>query len=233
MQWSMRTLQALAVTTALFATSGCYLEVVDDGPSYPSFTRGDLTLRYAFDGRTCQQAGVDRIALRLDGTRTSEVYRDNVACDAFVHGITIEDLREDTYQVSIEARDTYGTLLYSLASARQVEVIAGVHQEYDVALSSPGGTLTVYWTFDGFGGCGTVHQLRVQLVDPDGFIFDDADYSCDFGGVSYDGLSEGLWNLRLDGIAMDGRVLFRSEPRNLVVIRGANNDYTVDLSSYR
>ncbi len=229
----MRSLHALALTTALLGTSACYVEVVDnDGPPSHAWT-GDLTLRYDFDGLRCDEAGVHRIAIRLDGRRTGEVYRDNIDCDDYAHGVTIEYLSEDSYDVSLEGRDAQGVLLYALESSTAVQVVAGAHQEYDLRIVSQGSGLTLYWTFEGLGSCGIVDEVQVQLTDPDGFIFDDSRYPCEYGGVSYDAMMEGLWALDIDGVAADGRVHYRAAPRNLVIIEGANNDYTIDLDSYR
>lgn len=223
----MRHSQLLALVLPVALTSACYVEVHDD--DFPGYRTGDLTLRYDFDGRSCTNAGVDRISVRLDGRDHGEVIRDSFDCALYEVGVTFEGLREDTYSVSIEARDLSGAVLYSL-EGRSVDVDWGTHQEYDLDVGGTGGSLTLYWTFEGWDGCPDVDELRIQLIDPDGFVYDEAGYACDFGGVTYDGLSHGVWRIGMDGLDRFGRVLYRAAPRNLVVIRGADNVYTVDLS---
>lgn len=95
------------------------------------------------------------------------------------------------------------------------------------------GDLGLYWTFDGFGGCGVVEEVRVTLLDPDGFIYDDALYDCDYEGVVYEDLDEGFWSVDLDGIDRYGRVQYRSGPQTVDVIGEAHNDYTIDLGIAR
>lgn len=226
----MRTAHALALSLPLLVGTGCYLEI-DDGPV--GYRTGDLTLRYSFGGAYCLDAGVHRIAVRLEGQRRGEVYRDSFSCARYEDGVTFEGLREDTYDVEIEGRDANGGLLYLLDSGRSVEVIWGSHQEYDVEVPDTGGALGVYWTFDGEGRCGEVYDVRVELYDSDGFVYDDALYPCDYGGVIYDVLAHGVWTVYLDGLDAMGRSVYRSGSRNVVVIRGAQNDYTIDLSSMR
>jgi hypothetical protein len=229
MSSGMRTPLATAVTAIALLSSACYVELHDD---LPDGYRGDLTVRYTFDGLRCDDAGVHRIAVRLDGESYGETYRDEVSCSAFTWGITFEDLREDTYRVHIEGRDAMGAVLYQADDVR-VDVRWGTHQEYTVEVPGAGGSLTLYWTLDGAGSCGAVDDVRVTLKDPDGFIYDDARYPCSYGGVVYDGLIEGLWRLSLDGLAADGRLLATAGPQNVVVIGSADNVYTLDLSAVR
>lgn len=224
----MRTSLVVAVTAFALTGSACYVELNDS----PDFDRGDITLRYRFDGQRCDDAGVHRISVRLDGERYGETYRDDVSCAGFTWGITLEDLREDTYRVQIEGRDAMGTVLYRVQGTR-VEVRWATHQEYDVEVPSAGGSLTVHWTFEGSGSCGAVADVRVTLEDPDGFVYDDARYPCGYGGVVYDGLIQGLWRLSLDGLDGMGRLISAAGPQNVVVIGSADNIYTLDLDSVR
>ena len=224
----MRTSLALAATAFALTGSACYVELNDPYDA----DRGDLTLRYRFDGLRCDDAGVHRISVRLDGERYGETYRDDVSCAGFAWGITLEDLQQDTYRVQIEGRDAMGTVLYRVQGAR-VEVRWATHQEYDVEVPSAGGSLTLYWTFDGSGACGAVQDVRVTLEDPDGFVYDDARYLCEYGGVAYDGLIQGLWRLTLDGLDGMDRLVATAGPQNVVVIGAADNIYTLDLGSVR
>ncbi len=225
----MRITQALVLTTALLGTTACHFEVVD-GPAPDAWT-GALTLRYAFDSQTCEQAGLDRIILRLEGQDTYEVYSESVDCSRFVDGILLEDLPEDTYLVQIDGVDAMGNTVYQLQDGVTVDVAAFVHQEYFFEVAVLGGELTVQWSFEGFGQCGEVDALRVKLRDPEGFIYEDATYPCEFGGVTYEGLEEGLWNLGLEGLSASGRVLYRSPAQNIAIIQGAHNDYNINLDS--
>lgn len=225
----MRNTHALALALPLAFATGCYVEVHDTDP--PGYRTGDLTLRYDFEGRSCLSAGVHRISVRLDGLDHGEVLRDSFDCARYEAGVTFEGLREDTYEVRIEGRDVSGALVYSLEEPRLVDVVWASHREYDVAVPGTGGALTLYWTFEGWGGCGEVDELRVRLTDPDGYVYDDARYACDFGGVTYDVLAHGIWQVSLDGLDRFGRVLYRAGPRNVVVIGGASNEYTIDLAT--
>lgn len=222
----MRITHALALTTALLATSACYVEIDGDGPD--AWT-GSLTLRYAFDDMTCEQAGLDRIALRLEGRRTQDVYTESVDCARFVDGILFEDLREDTYSVQIEGIDAMGNTIYALEDGAVVDVEAFIDQEYFYEVPAIGADLTVQWIFAGAGACGDVDALQVKLIDPEGYIYDDATCPCDFGGLTYEGIREGLWNISLDGLSASGRVLYRSPAQNIAIIPDAHNNYTIDL----
>ncbi|MCA9551918.1 MAG: hypothetical protein KC933_17905 [Myxococcales bacterium] len=225
----MRTSLALAATAITLSTSACYLEIHDE---FPDGLRGDLTLRYDFEGKRCDDAGVSRIRVQLTGQRFGERYDDDYSCSGYAWGVTFENLREDTYTVLIEGRDGMGSVLYQ-SNNQEVEVYGGTHQEYTLRAYSAGGALTLYWTFDGTGSCGAVDEVRVTLTDPDGFIYDDARYPCSYGGVVYDDLVEGLWRLGLDGLADDGRLLYAADPQNVVVIGAADNIYTIDLGAVR
>lgn len=214
---------------AVFAT-GCYVEYYDE-PAPSRARTGDLTLRYTFSSSECLAVGVHRIAVRLDGVFTNEVLRESLDCAGYAAGVTFEGLREDTYRVAIEARDANGGLLFALEDGVEVDVVWGTHQEYELDVPSTGGALTVFWTFDGSGFCGAVDEVRVRLADNDGFVFDDARYDCAYGGIIYDVLAHGVWSVSLDGLDGMGRVIYRAPERNVVVIRGAQNDYTIDLGA--
>ena len=220
----------LVTTTALAALAGCYVEVYDD-PTVP-FDAGDVTLRYTFDGLDCRDAGVHRIAIRLEGDRSFETYSDSVRCQTHAYGATFEDIREDTYRVRLDAYDVSGNLIYTLDDA-YVDVRYAQHREYDLDLKGQGGTLTILWTFDGFTDCGMVADLRVTLEDQDGLLLDDGYYYCDAEGVIYDALPHGLYRVSLAAYGAGGGLLSRYGPWNVVVIQGADNQYTLDLSMMR
>lgn len=128
------------------------------------------------------------------------------------------------------------SLIGSLALALSVFVsscaIVVSEEPYDPPPISRG-DLGLYWTFDGFGACGGVEDVRVTLVDPDGFVYDDALYPCDYEGVVYEELDEGFWSVELDGIDRYGRVQYRSGVQTVDIIGNANNDYTIDLGVAR
>lgn len=223
----MRIPAITAILTAALGSSACYVTVDD---TRPHARTGDLTLRYSFDGRDCIAAGVDRIAIDVRGIVSRDRYTDTLSCSSFVDGVTIENLIEDEYEVTIEGRTFSGDLLYSL-DRRTIGVVAYTHQEYDFDLFGSTGSLTVYWTFDGYGDCGMVDDVRVRLIDPEGFVYDDARYNCEYGGIVYDVLSSGRWRITLEGMSFGGRVLYRMADHDIEVIPSASNEYTIDLGA--
>ena len=221
----MRSQLAIFGLLPLVIGTGCQV-YVDDGPR----TRlGDLTIRYTFDHADCDQAGVDRIRVDIRGIDEGDGYFDTVSCSSYRFGITIENLREDRYEVTVEGLSRQGDVLYSNPTTDVVDVFRGEEHEYTIATIGVGGALRVFWTFDGSGFCGAVTEIRVTAVDPDGVLFDDARYPCDFEGVEYSSVQDGLWTVSMDALDDTGRILYQTRDRGVVVIRGADNSYTLDL----
>lgn len=216
-------LSALAATAL---SSACYIDVDNDDHR----RTGSLTLQYSFGGLDCTSAGVDRIDIRVIGSRDD--YVDTLRCRAFERGVTIDGLLEGTYDVSIEGRSYDGDVIYALDTA-SVRVRGFTSQSYDVDVPDVSGALTIYWTFAGSGRCGEVFDLRVLLVDPDGFVYDDDTYDCEFGGITYDVLPSGRWRLSLDALDSRGRVVYRASDLDLRVLARSSNEYTVDLTEVR
>ena len=223
----MRFAKLTALLVPAITASACYIDI--DDPYYSTNT-GDLTLRYAFEGQPCDRAGVSRIFISMRGRHTGDTFTDLHSCSVF-DGITIENLLEDTYDVRIEGRGPGGEVLYNLAQ-RQVEVTAFRHQSYslDVPFAMAAtGELSIYWTFDGFGDCYEVADVRVRIWGPEGALYEDTIYPCDFGGVLYDSARPGTWSVSLEGLSPSGRLLYAADDRLLDVFAGASNDYTIDL----
>ena len=89
--------------------------------------------------------------------------------------------------------------------------------------------LTILWTFDGREACLEVDEVSVILEDPFGFVYDDADYPCDFGGVSYEDVIAGDWLVTLRARDTRGVVLYRALDVPLVVEAYTDDEVTVDL----
>ena len=224
----MRSKLAIIGLLPLAVGTGCavYLDEHDDDRRRQL---GDLTIRYTFDRADCEQAGVDRIRIDIDGQDRGDSFFDEVDCSAFFFGITIENLLEDRYRVTVEGLSRQGDILFSSEGTRFVDVVGGGHREYTIATVGTGGQLRVFWTFGGSGECGVVNQVRVTVVDPNGVLFDDARYPCSYSGVEYGSVQEGLWTVSLDGLDDVERILYQTQDRGVVVIRGADNSYTLDL----
>jgi|SRR5687768_1609918 len=93
------------------------------------------------------------------------------------------------------------------------------------------GDLSVLWTFDGYADCGSVDEVRITLIDPEGYVYDDSRYGCAIGGLIYEQLDEGWWTIDLSGIDRYGYVLY-SGSADLFVNGNAFNEYDIDLSIY-
>jgi hypothetical protein len=93
------------------------------------------------------------------------------------------------------------------------------------------GDLSLYWTFDGFTGCGSVRDVRAIVYDADGILYDDSVYSCVFEGASYTDVIEGNWTVELYGLDGGGRVIYESTSRRVLVIGNADNQFTIDLGA--
>jgi hypothetical protein len=91
------------------------------------------------------------------------------------------------------------------------------------------GDLSVFWTFDGFTGCGSVRDVRVIVYDFDNVLYDDAVYSCAFEGASYEQVLEGEWEVELYGLDAGGFSIYESGRRDVSVIGNADNQFTIDL----
>ncbi len=222
----MRFAKLTALLVPAITASACYIDIEDP---YYTTDYGDITLQYSFDGQSCDRAGVDRIMISLSGRSTGDFYSDNLACNRFDE-LTLDHMSEDTYDVTIEGRDRSGALLYSLE--RRIDVDAFRHQSYNLDVPAVMGAfseLSLYWTFEGFGDCLDVSDVRIQLWGPRGTLYEDTTYPCDFGGVLYESVQPGLWSVTLEGLSPSGRSLYVASDRNLDIFAGSNNSYTIDL----
>ncbi len=93
------------------------------------------------------------------------------------------------------------------------------------------GDLSVFWTFDGFSGCGSVRDVRAIVLDRDGTLYDDSMYSCAFEGATYTNVVEGTWTVELYGLDGAGRAIYESTARRVLVIGNADNQFTIDLGA--
>ncbi len=227
---------ALASLIPLALSSACVVVTDDDrrNPPPPStIDHGTLTVEFNFEGRLCDVAGVDIIDVDVIGQTMGDAYRDSLNCQNYRDGLVIEDLRVDDYEVSVTGKSNAGDVLYETETFSVVRVGPTANNLITVDALGLGGDLTVYWTFEGRGLCGDIFDVRVTTRDPDGFIYDDALYPCDFGGVVYEHVIDGLWTVDVDALDDTGRLLYQTYDRGVVVIRNANNDYTLDLDRVR
>jgi hypothetical protein len=93
------------------------------------------------------------------------------------------------------------------------------------------GDLSIAWTFDGFGWCGEVEDVRLTLIDPEGFIYDDTRYGCGVESILYEQVDEGWWTIDLEGIDRYGRIIYAGSAE-LWVAGNAYNEYDIDLRTY-
>ncbi len=222
----MRSSLLLASLALPLLGSACVVGVED--PYYDD-GRGSLTIEYTFGGRSCFDAGVDRIFVDVSGTRDGDSF--SLTCAEYDYGVTIDHLREGSYDVYIEGKDVDGNVLFE--SRDRVSVVAYAHQTYVIDVDNETGSLTIYWTFDGSGRCGDIERLRVRLHDGRGYVYDDASYDCVYEGIVYDAMPKGTWFLDIDSVDYSGRLIDRATDIAVFVEAGSTNAYTVDLSGSR
>lgn len=191
---------------------------------------GELIVAYTFEGGDCFDSGVDTVVIEVRESRRGRVVRTaDVYCDTGETGLSFFGLSAGRYIVQIEGFDADGFLLYDNAPGESVWVDARVDQFYDIDVGGSVGDLTAFWIFEGSSWCGDVVDVRVIIEDPFGVLFEDADYPCDFGGVSYDNLIAGVWRLSLRGLGASGQVLLRADNRFLRVIAYDEVEYELNL----
>ena len=93
------------------------------------------------------------------------------------------------------------------------------------------GDLSLLWTFDGYADCGAVDEVRVELIDPEGYVYDDSRYGCAIGGLIYEEVDEGWWTIQLTALDRYGYVLYAGSA-DLYVNGNSFNEYDIDLSIY-
>lgn len=191
--------------------------------------RVDLTIEYQFEGAGCAEAGAFEITVVARGSAFGEGRSDVVTCSQEPEQITFGGLRVDFYEITIQARDERGLLLYETEEPVPVRVAEDTTAEIDVPVAT--GDLTLTWSFEGIQACGPVLVVDVTLIDPFDALFDDALYDCFSGGVFYNDVPAGEWIVRLQGIGVAGTVLFRSGSVRFTVTPGANNAIPIELGS--
>lgn len=215
----MRTFR-LAVVLVAVAGGSCIC-VVSPG-------RADLTIFYTFDEMRCDDAGVDRIRVSLNGIDVDDGSVQEADCSTFSDGITVHALRPGRYDVDVEGIDFTGEVIYA-SYGLTMRVVDTASNEYDIDVPYLTGQLTLYWTFQGDPACLEVQEVRVTAVDPAGFVWDDSRYPCDFAGIIYDDVPAGVWSVTLDGIDATDRVVYSATDAAVTVFAGRTNEYTVDL----
>ncbi len=194
-----------------------------------SVGHGDLTINYSFDGYDCLAAGVDAIDV-IATSRESGVSRTATStCSYDTRHMTLLDLPAGDYDVEVDGYDATGALIYDGHAI--VSVVAGTVQQYDIIAPFSQGSLTINWIFEGSGACLDVYDLHVVLIDPFAYIYDDALYPCDYGGLTYDDLMAGSWHVTLHALDASGRLIYAAENRPVVVEAYSENEATIELHS--
>ena len=224
-----RTFSTALVLVAAATAAGCYIDL-DDDDVFDNDGLGDITIEYTFDGLLCDQVGVQRIRLSLEGQRRGDTFFDTLDCAGFRDGVIVYDLLDDDYTLVLEGLGSGSTLLYSMEQPRTVTVYDDGGSYVTVALRSITGDLTVNWAFPGNAPCGEVTFVDVRLREPTGVVYDDSQYDCTFGGVEYNQIPPGLWTVQMTAVDSADREVYRLSERVIEVVEGAFNEYTLVLN---
>lgn len=192
------------------------------------YDEADARFRVEFDGLTCEDAGVDVAEVTIERQGGAFLSSATVQCIGDSLDFTLSDVEEGTYLVSLTAFDADGRLLYDNDDGDIVFLDDGFSL-VDIDVPPSTGDLTIFWTFEGDDRCGAVDDVSVLLEDPFSSVFDDADYPCDFGGVTYDQIIAGLWRVSLRGRNGDNQILFRADGRDVRVVANTDSRVTIDL----
>ena len=105
-----RFLSNVIALAAVMSASGCICVTT------PTGINGDITFKWSFNGRTCMQSQeLSQIVVRIPGQtlQNGGVYP---CTTANVDGIKLLNFRPGTYNYTIEAMNTAGTVVFSVAS---------------------------------------------------------------------------------------------------------------------
>ncbi len=229
----MSTMLALAVT--VIVGGGCV--IVAEGGTEGD--RAELTVFYTFEGKIlesaddCEDLGIATIKVDVEGVNVNDGISKEKQCGVFYQGMTISDLMVGDYDVMVKGKDSSGIIIFGMPSSREVRVRSG-GGEVDVDAEALFGSLTVYWSsFDGVAGSGRcsaaeVEDVRAVLYSPDGSLALDEVFDCTYGGIVWDYLSPGEWEIVLNGLDDDGNTVYAGEAFVLVEA-GEKLVYEVDL----
>ena len=132
-------------------------------------------------------------------------------------------------RVEDDMRSLFASLAIGLSLFTSGCFIA-VEDDVDVVDPVPArGDLGIYWTFDGYYDCGVVDEVRVTLIDPYGYEYDDSRYGCAIGGLVYEEVDEGWWTIELTGYDRYGRITYGSGPVDVYVNAFAHNEFDIDM----
>ena len=207
--------------------AGCYIDV--DGDLY-SDGYGDVTIDYTFDGLQCDQAGVDRIRIALEGRTFGDAFYDTVRCAGFRDGVVVYDMFADEYDLYVDGLARDGSVLYASNRPTFVRVRDNASNFASVNLGYAAADLALTWSFPGNTQCSEVAVVAVTLRDPDGFIYDDSRYPCGLGRVEYGGVLPGQWSVEMRAFDASDGLVFRLRESVFRVVDQSFNEYSFVLN---
>jgi hypothetical protein len=211
----------LLVCAAAVASVGCY--------STTAFA--PVEIDYTFGGKSCLDVGVATIQINVAG----EVLTPNTfSCAQADIGVDIGPHAVGFYTITIQGFDANGNLLSATTTQIQVLNVARNVITIDLpAVASPGGTLTLLWTFGG-QSCAQagVSSVRVSL---DGTFVTDANNNTDLpctvagtDGTTISGVSAGNHVIDLQGFR-GAKLSFTLSNISAAVQNGADTSLTPNL----
>ncbi|MFT4622214.1 MAG: hypothetical protein ACI8PZ_000870 [Myxococcota bacterium] len=189
------------IIVAVVALGACTTYVVD-GDSPSSQEPGDLEFTWRVGTSDCSEAGLDRVALFLDGEEAAEFDCE----DGFG---AIERLDPGRYTARLVGRDTNGWGRYA-ADLGDVEVESSVATALPTAvLGALPGSIVVTWYFENARMCGAngVSDVEVTLFD-DEYVVESQAVPCDSGILAFEGVRAGEYQLNVMGREADGRAVY-------------------------
>ena len=182
----------------LLALGGCTTVVYEDQPA----ETGDLEVTWRVGVTNCIEAGLDEVALMLDG--------EEVASFACTDGYgAVERLPAGRYAVRLVGRDANGWARYD-ATPGTVRVEADVATAVPmVVLGALPGDIVVTWYFDNGRMCGAngVADAEVTLFDSE-YVVDSRLVPCDSGMLPLEGLRSGAYQVNVMGRDAQGGAVF-------------------------
>ncbi len=176
-----RTLSLLTPVLALvMASTACVYVEKDDSDSGPD--PGHVEVSWAMGGRSCTEAGVFTINVRLTDLEGTTYAEESGTCDE--RRVLVGPLSPGVYKLIVQGSSRDGVITHS-GSLDAVVVAEGLTSEPDVVnLAARGATVKVSWRFANGNLCSFNEVDQVQIA-----IFDDLsrevhlmNYSCDPDG---------------------------------------------------
>lgn len=193
--------------------------------------RPDATFNLTFEGETsCSLAGVGAVRISIPAASVELEER----CGTGGITVIVPDLPPGTYDALFQALDVAGgTVLYS-GREQVIHTRAGTHR-YEVDLAGVT-EVVARFSFDSGLSCAQAGVARVTL-DFTSRSFEAPrryDVPCSAGGhdaTAITDLAPGRWDLRAEGFDLAGARTHGATFLDLNVVRGASNDFTLELSA--